>query len=243
MSSWSMRVLCVLPWLIGVGAWAVPAAAAENGCVTCHEGVARTGQPGHNFTDWKGSVHAARGITCEQCHGGRADQRDSKAAHVGVVRSSDPQSPLYFTRIPETCGRCHAPEFSAFKGSYHFRELQRAGRGPNCLTCHGAMAIRVLTPQGMSQTCTLCHAEPTQAEQTLVTLNQADALLKKWRALLRVTPQPDQATALAAAEATYTTAKQRWHGFRLAEVLDTARALVVQARQAIATLAAPGAKP
>ncbi|MBI4238413.1 MAG: hypothetical protein HY696_08355 [Deltaproteobacteria bacterium] len=237
------RVATLLCLLLLPALWSAVGLAAENTCVTCHEGVAGTGHAAHNFADWKKSVHAQRGITCEQCHGGHADQRDVPRAHEGVIRSSDPRSPLYFTHIPEACGRCHTAEFGAFKASYHFRELQRAGRGPNCLTCHGAMATRVLTPQEMQRTCTLCHAEPTQAEQTLVTLNQADALLKKWRALLRVTPQPEQATALAAAEQRYKTAKQTWHGFQLSDVLNTARALVVQARQAIAGLAPAGGTP
>ncbi len=126
-------------------------------CVSCHARLSYTTGAGHGFAAWKGSPHAAAGVGCEACHGGDPRATDPQQAHVGVVPSSDPGSQLYFTRIPDTCGRCHAAEAGYFRTSLHYARLRSDGRGPNCVTCHGSMATSVLTPERMLGTCSACH--------------------------------------------------------------------------------------
>lgn len=209
---------------------------SQNACFTCHAALPTAQHKVHNYTDWSQSTHARAGVTCEKCHGGNAAQNDRTAAHRGMLPSSQPKSPVYFTQIPQTCGACHTAEFSAFKESYHYKELQRSGRGPNCVTCHGAMATHVLNSRQMEQTCALCHTKPTSADQALVTLNQAGALLKAWEG------RSPQSEALAQAKRKYAAIQRKWHAFKMADVLREAQALVQTARKATADIL-PQGKP
>jgi len=163
--------------LLGVAALAVAAAApvaprearraaadtaavarqSRNSCVGCHGLQSGATEAGHGFAAWKSSPHARAGVTCEACHGGNPAAQDPTNAHNGVNPSSDPASRVYFTRVPTTCGQCHASEAAYFRTSVHSARLQSDGRGPNCVTCHGSMATRILTPDSALGTCTACH--------------------------------------------------------------------------------------
>jgi hypothetical protein len=148
-------------------AWAVLALAAgapcsaraqrADQCVQCHGRLPEASSAGHGFSAWRGSRHGAAGVGCEACHGGDPAASDRAAAHRGIRRSTDRASPVYFTHIPETCGRCHAAELGYFRSSVHFARLQSDGRGPNCVTCHGSMATSVLAPERALRTCSACH--------------------------------------------------------------------------------------
>lgn len=228
-----MRVLCTM--IVFIGAMGMSTIGrAQNSCVTCHATLPAAQQKVHSYADWSQSTHARAGVTCEQCHGGNATQDDRAAAHRGMLPSSQTQSPVYFTQLPQTCGACHTAELSAFKESYHYKELQRSGRGPNCVTCHGAMATHVLKSQQMEQTCALCHTKPTAAGQALVTLNQAGALLKAWEG------RAPHSEGLAQARRKYAAIQRKWHAFKMADVLREAQALVQMARQATDTVVPQG---
>ncbi|MBI4542344.1 MAG: hypothetical protein HY705_04885 [Gemmatimonadetes bacterium] len=139
--------------------WSTPGWAQARGqCAACHERLPGASGAGHGFTAWRGSRHGAVGVGCEACHGGNASTPDREAAHRGMRRSSDPESPVYFRRIPDTCGRCHAAELAYFRSSIHFARLRSDGRGPNCVTCHGSMATSLLAPEQVLRTCSACHA-------------------------------------------------------------------------------------
>ena len=127
-------------------------------CVTCHAALPASSGAGHGFAAWRGSPHAAAGIGCEACHGGNAAATTAAEAHRGVVRSGDTASAVYFARIPDTCGRCHAAEAGYFRSSVHYARLRSDGHGPNCVTCHGSMATTVLTPERVLGTCSACHS-------------------------------------------------------------------------------------
>ena len=103
---------------------------------------------------------------CTSCHG----------AH-GVLPTGDARSPVYPTRIVETCGRCHADaalmarygikgnEILEYKRSAHYAALVTKNdlSAPTCKSCHGAHGA---TPPGIasvSSVCGTCH--PTQRER------------------------------------------------------------------------------
>jgi hypothetical protein len=142
--------------LVAAGA---PTAGAQTSaqCVTCHQGLPERSQAGHGFAAWRQSPHAAAGVGCEACHGGDPAAADRLAAHRGVLASSDRASSVYYSTIPTTCGRCHAAELGYFRASAHFTRLRTDGRGPNCVTCHGAMATSVLSADQVLGTCSACH--------------------------------------------------------------------------------------
>lgn len=173
-----MGIFCLL------AAAASPALGEEapDSCVSCHRNVEGVFYLEHNFSDWEKSVHSKAGVSCASCHGGDPSQKDKKAAHRKVISSTDKNSPVYFTAVPETCGACHKTEFKAFKKSAHYKELVWTGRGPNCVTCHGSMANHVLQPREMEMTCTLCHRKPTQAYATMLSLGGTSSQMKKLKA-------------------------------------------------------------
>jgi hypothetical protein len=158
-----IRLVLRLPPVVMALILAAPAARAlqrstPNRCVECHSRQSEASGAGHGFAAWRSSRHAAIGVGCEACHGGDASATDRGAAHQGISRSSDPASAVYFTRVPDTCGRCHAAEAGYFRSSIHYARLRSDGHGPNCVTCHGSMATRILTPDSALGTCTACHA-------------------------------------------------------------------------------------
>ncbi len=211
--------------------------AAGNTCVTCHESLLPSKQRAHDFTEWRDSIHARRGVTCDQCHGGDATSNDVKQAHLGIVKSTQANSPLYFKRVADACGKCHAPEAAEYKKSFHAKELARTGRGPNCTTCHGSMATRILNPQELEQTCSLCHSLRPVASEALVTLNQAGAALKRWQemvASLKAQHQvtSDQEAALASAQQTYKDTQRKWHSLDMQAVLDQSHKIITDAKAA-----------
>ena len=103
---------------------------------------------------------------CSSCHG----------AH-GVLAPSDARSPVYPTRIVETCGHCHSNvalmqgyglkgnEVAEYKKSVHYAALTAKNdlSAPTCKSCHGAHGA---TPPGVasvSNVCGTCHL--TQRER------------------------------------------------------------------------------
>jgi len=169
----------------------------------------------HDFDDWKASPHGRAGVSCERCHRAGGLRQD--------LPSTDPKSPVYFTTVPQTCGACHAAEFAAFRKSAHFRELERSGRGPNCVTCHGAMASRVLTPHDLQITCALCHRSPAPAQAALRALLSSRASLRALESALARAKTTGAGTARqessrAESRRLYQRASDTWHTFRVADV-------------------------
>ncbi len=153
-------------------------AAGVNSCVSCHRDVKQSDALQHTFSDWEQSPHGKSGVACQSCHGGDHSFSSKHEAHADLLSSSNSKSRVYFTKIPETCGACHAAEFQAFKKSAHYRELKRTGRGPNCVTCHGSMANRVIGPREMEMTCNLCHHKPRQAYAARLAVEEAREALR-----------------------------------------------------------------
>lgn len=215
--------------------------AAGNSCITCHESLLPSTQRAHNFSEWQDSVHARSGVTCEQCHGGNPKTTDVKQAHQGIIRSTQPNSPLYYKNIANTCGKCHAPEATEYKKSFHARELARTGRGPNCTTCHGSMATQILTPQELEQTCSLCHSLRPVASEALVTLNQAGTALKRWKegavqAKAKGQWTKEQESALMSAQQVYQNVQRKWHSLDMNAVIDQSHKIIADAKEGIQSL-------
>lgn len=214
---------------------------AASTCVACHESASSVPYLEHDFADWSASPHAKAGVACESCHGGDAAKADKAESHRGLLPSSHPGSPVYFTRVPATCGACHAAERAAFAKSRHASELRRTGKGPNCVTCHGSMANHVLAPRELEQTCTLCHRKPTRAYATLMSLNTSARAIKRLEAELEraakggMEARP-QESALARAKAAYQGALVDWHTFRMAPVLKASQEAAREANVAVSEL-------
>ena len=206
-------------------------------CVVCHARLPESSGAGHGFAAWRGSPHAAAAVGCEACHGGDPAATTPAAAHRGVVRSGDAASAVFFARIPDTCGRCHAAEAGYFRTSVHYARLRSDGHGPNCVTCHGSMATTVLTPERVLGTCSACHSvggvapvgKSREAAQVLALVRATNILydVVSASAGARAAGTPARArTLIGDAERDLAAAAEVWHSFRL----DSAAARLAAAR-------------
>ncbi len=90
---------------------------------------------------------------CSSCHG----------SHL-ILPASDPNSAVHKTKVPETCGQCHAGILRLYEMSIH-GQLTKAGSpaAPVCNDCHTSHEIRrvELEPWKLQiiRECGTCHVE------------------------------------------------------------------------------------
>ena len=149
-----------------------PRQAIPEMCGSCHSNASfmlrySPNIPTDQLAQYRTSKHGqalAKGDTsvavCTSCHG----------VH-GILPPSDARSPVYPTRIVETCGRCHGNadlmsrygikgnEVTEYKRSVHYAALATKNdlSAPTCKSCHGAHGA---TPPGISSVsnvCGTCH--------------------------------------------------------------------------------------
>ncbi len=223
--------LIILCALLAVGLTAVlpaplHAAAAKktgNSCVDCHFQLPGSSFVGAKSHSWTGSVHQKHGVTCDKCHGGNPLAADQTAAHAGVLGSGNPQSAVYYKNIPATCGKCHGAEFYKFSQSRHYKMLESAGKGPECVTCHGSMVTDILTPDTISGVCEQCHNQrmgilpyiPQKAKAVLLLLRESESLLAADEKLYHPKAGSAKAAHIQDAREALHAAKLEWHKFDL----------------------------
>ena len=134
-------------------------------CGKCHgnaQMMAKAGVPGGNvFQQFEDSIHgralSRAGLTvapsCADCHG----------AH-DVKGPGNPQSRVYRTAIPATCGTCHEGIERHYRSGIHGTKLAAGNPlAPHCADCHTAHGIRrVETDSWKLQVldeCGQCHRE------------------------------------------------------------------------------------
>src|SRR5581483_8212448 len=96
-----------------------------------------------------GGLRAPR---CQDCH-------DSH----GILPPTSPVSPLHFTKVAQTCGRCHQQEAADVMASVHGKAVARGERdAATCTDCHAEhkiVALKSSTPLAISaDVCSKCHA-------------------------------------------------------------------------------------
>lgn len=122
----------------------------------CHEDIIRK-KASDNFQQWSDSGHSSYYVTCDACHGGDPNKDKEVEAHSSMKNISDPQSPIYFKNIPETCGKCHKQELDHFKNTMHYQRLSAESRAPSCVTCHKPHSFKVLKASELTPLCSICH--------------------------------------------------------------------------------------
>jgi predicted CXXCH cytochrome family protein len=150
---------------------------ANTQCDVCHSGLDRAaaGMPAKLFRQ---DVHADKGFTCVDCHGGDPNAADKlKAKGPATGYRGRPTG----SAIIATCARCHSdPEFiqqyaprqrvdqaSEYATSVHGQRLAAGdSRVATCISCHGAHGIRMVSdakspvyPLNVAKTCAACHAD------------------------------------------------------------------------------------
>ncbi len=146
----------------------------------CHEDSAMQLIPS-NYQQWSESVHALKGVTCDVCHGGDPIQPTKDKAHEGIKNSTDLNSSVYYTNVPNTCGKCHSNELANFENSKHYQKLEALETAPTCTTCHAPHMFSILKPEEFRNFCGNCHSvytkvapydAPLQAEYLLGKVNK-----------------------------------------------------------------------
>jgi Cytochrome c3 len=139
----------LLALLFVAGANNAPANEPETVCVQCHGG--QSGRLGEPVKLWKGSIHAANGISCHGCHGG-----DPSDMAMAMSRERGFLGKPADSAIPSFCGRCHLGVKEDYLASAHGRALGRGG--PHCVTCHGNHRVMSASPDLINrESCTRCH--------------------------------------------------------------------------------------
>ncbi|MCE8423305.1 MAG: hypothetical protein J5U16_05175, partial [Candidatus Methanoperedens sp.] len=135
-----------------------------------------------NYEQWTGSKHALFNVYCNDCHGGNPGNDTKEIAHIGINRSSDSNSSVFYRNVPETCGRCHKDELKEFKNSAHYQRLKELKQAPTCDTCHQPHGFKVLNVSEFQELCSQCHntdmriAPADAPEKAILALENAQKL-------------------------------------------------------------------
>lgn len=174
--------------LLAAPAWAAPAApavpAVQTSCVKCHSDSGLFDAAKLKIVEgFRTDVHAAAGLSCQDCHGGNPDPKladDPGAMDKGFQANPYRGAPAR-QAIPALCGRCHSdPEYmKRFRPDlrvdqereYHTsRHGQALAQGDTkvatCIDCHGVHGIlrpgdprSPVHPKRVAETCKGCHAD------------------------------------------------------------------------------------
>jgi DmsE family decaheme c-type cytochrome len=111
---------------------------ASDTCLTCHTR--------GNHTQWKGSVHDMRNLSCTTCHSVHSPKSEkSQLKAVGVI---------------ETCQPCHTMEVAKQERVGHMPVREGKMLCTSCHNPHGTTSVRLLrTGNWINEACTGCHAE------------------------------------------------------------------------------------
>jgi nitrate/TMAO reductase-like tetraheme cytochrome c subunit len=146
----------------------------QTACIQCHSGMDE--KLAHPVEQWRASVHAKNGISCQGCHGGDPTLNDMEAMDPGKGYKGAPEP----NEVPRFCGECHLGVMEDYLASAHGQAL--GAGGPQCVTCHGSHGIELASLKLINpESCTKCHGFERAAEirealaetdGTIVTIDQ-----------------------------------------------------------------------
>ena len=119
-------------------------------CAACHEKQSEAyGASVHGLAQAKGQKGSAG---CADCHGSH-----------DILPPSSPASPLYFSRLADTCGKCHPQAAQDVAVSTHGKAVAAGRReAPTCTDCHSEHRISGLKGSSSlkisADVCSNCHA-------------------------------------------------------------------------------------
>lgn len=127
----------------------------SDACRTCHNaGKSRDGAGEEIFSQWHETVHAAKGVGCESCHG-------PGSKHVAGPSKETILNGIAATS-PKVCGQCHGPITAQYEASGHAHVVESAATntasmrngsggvpGARCMACHNGALRTLVTEKGI----------------------------------------------------------------------------------------------
>lgn len=158
-------------------------------CLDCHSGL---DQPiGIAQDQYAADVHAIKGLTCANCHGGDPKADDPEKA---MNRAAGFKGHIDKKQVPELCGKCHGDaayirqynpslrtdQFAQYGTSQHGKRLASGDtKAAVCTDCHGVHGIRPASdtrspvhPLNVAKTCSRCHADAAYMKQYEIPTDQ-----------------------------------------------------------------------
>jgi cytochrome b subunit of formate dehydrogenase len=135
-------------------------------CAQCHGNVEEMKKFGlHQLAPIESYEHSVHGIANKQDGSSAATCTDCHGSH-NLLKSTNPESKLYWQNIPGTCGKCHENIAETYSRSIHGEAVAEGIKdAPTCTDCHGEHAIASVDSEDskvsaahISQTCASCHA-------------------------------------------------------------------------------------
>jgi len=146
-----------------------------NSCLDCHS--ALEGELHVTQEQFAQDIHAQKGLTCANCHGGDPSKADDSA----MSKAAGFKGKIERAGVPKLCGSCHSDpafmrqynpslrtdQFSQYQTSIHGKR-QAAGdtKVAVCTDCHGVHDLRPASdtrskvhPLNIATTCSRCHAD------------------------------------------------------------------------------------
>ncbi|MCK5505096.1 MAG: hypothetical protein KAJ10_08025 [Thermodesulfovibrionia bacterium] len=187
------------------------------------------------YQNWKGSDHDEAEISCQDCHGGDSTKAKKEQAHEKNLSPYNESSMVFYKNIPETCGKCHEDVYKNFIESKHYKALEKAAKGPICITCHGNPLMNVYHTSIVLSTCKSCHNLQSKnhpevygiAENILHRLNVCRGLLK-WTS--RHFDEINMPARLNKVNALYQNISDSWHQFNFTNTDRDSKELLSELR-------------
>jgi len=144
------------------------ALAADTVCIECHGG--QPGILGAPVEEWRGSVHAENGISCNDCHGGDpTDYAMAMSPERGFIGAPE------YADVPDFCGRCHVGVADSYKAGAHGQAIEAGGA--QCVICHGNHSVqRASLGLINEEKCSMCH-EYERAALIKLSLTETDEMI------------------------------------------------------------------
>lgn len=204
--AWPLLTMTVIAFLFAWSALASPEPQEANACLSCHHDLSleslqasvHKGVPctschtGATVIPHEMPMNAEACTAChpearpywESIHGrnllqGVSEVPDCAACHGShnILPTKDPDSPVYYLHLPQTCGRCHenagiserfglpSHRYTTYIDSFHGVSLRYGNLiAANCTSCHGSHLILAATDpnssihlQNLAKTCGQCH--------------------------------------------------------------------------------------
>ncbi|MGD8896238.1 MAG: cytochrome c3 family protein [Acidobacteriota bacterium] len=187
-----MRTLALLALLVApAGAiLAQETASPPSSCIACHGNKDLWDEATLEIVSGtEAGVHAEKGLSCEDCHGGNPDPALSEDGEGAMSKGFKPNPFLDVpkrTEIPAFCGRCHSDplymkrfnpslrvdQVEEYWTSQHGEALRHGDdKVATCVDCHGVHGILApgnpaspVYPTQVAETCRTCHTDAARMQ-------------------------------------------------------------------------------